>query len=247
VHSLAGDDPSVCRKYVKEKLKNVFSKPGQSNLGVDDEVQGTTNGKSFAFALNLWGEAGPIEGTPAAVYLTSRRCASSIGMSWPQDLRFHPACPFGALRFPALIGLVRDVVTGDPIGIHRTALSDDGASKRAMPGGLQPKMMLGRASRAAVQLHPAGSVLGIAEGIETALSAQKVFNVPVWGAMSAGGIRSFPLVHGISRLLVFADNDDAGLSAAEACGGRYSTAGVEVEIRYPTIPGSDWNDFVRTK
>ena len=87
--------------------------------------------------------------------------------------------------------------------------------------------------------------LGIAEGVETALSAHQIFKMPVWAVMSANGVRSFPLIHGISRLVVFADNDDAGLSAAHACGCRYSKAGVEVEIRYPPVPGSDWNDFLQ--
>ena len=243
VHSFAGDDEFVCREYVKRKLKNL-SKSGQLTLEVDDEVQGPTNTKSSAFASCLWAEAQAIAGTLAAVYLGARGCAPGLGASWPGDLRFHPECPFGPSRVPALIALIRHVVTGQPTGIHRTALSDEGASKRVMPPGLQPKMMLGRAAGAAIHLRNASTYLGLAEGIETALSAQKIFKVPVWAALSASGISSFPVVHGISRLFVFADNDAAGLSAARKCKRRYKEAGIEAEIRYPSKVDSDWNDYL---
>jgi putative DNA primase/helicase len=160
VHSFAGDDPSNCRKYVKEKLKDLH-KLHHDTLEVDDKVQEPTKTQGSAFALRLWAEALPVEGTPAAVYLTSRGCAPTTRTSWPPDLRFHPACPFGTFNFPTLIGLTLDVVTGEPAGIHRTALSDDGVSKRVRkppreetagrkgrwPSGLQPKMMLARISQ----------------------------------------------------------------------------------------------------
>lgn len=245
VYSLAGDDPTVCRKYVEEKLKSI-SKCVQLTPDLDDKVQGPTSTKSSAaLALYLWAEAIPVDGTPASTYLTLRDCAPTTGTWWSLDLRFHPACPFGPYRFPALIALTRDVVTGEPTGIHRTALSDDGATKRMMPGNLSPKMTLGCASGAAIHLRNAGDLLGIAEGIETALSAQKIFKVPVWAALSASGIGSFPVIYGLSRLFVFADNDGPGLAAARTCKRRYRGAGIEAQIRYPAKHGTDWNDYLR--
>ena len=244
VYSLAGDDPKACHDYINSLLQSA-SDLGPIGLDFRDPVAAPTKTKSIATALCLWNEAEPIEGTLADFYVNSRGCAPATGTSWSSDLRFRQACPFGTFSSPALIGLMRDAVTGEPTGIHRTALSDDGSGKRAMPNGFQSKMMLGRASGAAIQLYPAGTCLGLAEGIETALSARKIFKVPVWAAMSATGIRSFPLIHDISLLVVFADNDAAGLSAAHACGCRYSGAGIDVEIRYPPVPGSDWNDFLQ--
>jgi putative DNA primase/helicase len=140
---------------------------------------------------------------------------------------------------------MRDVVTGDAVGIHRTALSDGCASKRVMPNGLQSKMMLGRAAGAAIQLHSAGACLGLVEGIETALSAERIFKVPVWAALSAGGIGSFPVIYGITRLFIFADNDAAGVSAGRRCRRRYVQAGAVAEVWRPTKPGSDWNDYLQ--
>jgi putative DNA primase/helicase len=243
LHSFAGDDPADCAAYVEALLRQVaVSRP--IRLDLNEEAEPKRKAKSTEVALRLWSEGEPIVGTPAAVYLSLRRCAPTTGMAWPQDLRFHPACPFGPCRFPALIARTRDVVTGEPTGIHRTALSDDGATKRVMPGDLPSKMTLGCASGAAIHLGNAGALLGIAEGIETALSAQKIFKVPVWAALSASGIGSFAVIHGLSRLFVFADNDGPGRAAARTCQRRYRGAGIEVQIRYPSEHGTDWNDYL---
>jgi hypothetical protein len=243
VHSFAGDDLGECRAYVKKLLAEIASN-GSIPLNLEDDAVQHTKADAPAGALRIWNEAQPIAGTPAGAYLVSRNCAPFEGEPWPADLRFHPACPFRTFKFPALVALVRDAVTGEPTGIHRIALKDDGAGKREMPDGMSPKMMMGRAKHAAVQLHPRGSQLGLAEGIETALSGHWIFKMPVWAAMSAGGIREFPIVYGIKFLRIFADHDEAGLSAARICKRRHEAAGIEVEVRYPPEFGSDWNDYL---
>ena len=205
-----------------------------------------TRGETRAHALTIWQEAQPIDGTPAAVYLQTRKCGPVNGEPWPSDLRFHSECPFSWKRAPALVALMRNAVTGEPNGIQRIAIKDDGSGKREMPDGIPSKMMLGASKSAAVCLHNAGSQLGLAEGIETALSAHRIFRMPVWAAMSACGIREFPVIRGIKFLGIFADHDKAGRSAARMCKRRYEAAGTGtvVEIRYPPDPNSDWNDFL---
>jgi putative DNA primase/helicase len=146
-----------------------------------------------------------------------------------------------------MIALMRDVRTGQPVGIHRTALNDEGTGKRVMPSGASAKKMLGQAQGAAILLQPASSTLGIAEGIETAISASQMFDVPVWAVMSAGGIRSFPFLHGLKDLTIFADQDEVGLKAAQTCALRHAKAGTHVEIRYPPAVRSDWNSYHLTE
>jgi hypothetical protein len=144
-----------------------------------------------------------------------------------------------------MVALLRDIVTHGPCGIHRTALLHDGGCKQNMPDGMDCKMMLGRAKRAAVMIAQAAERMGIAEGIETAISAQQIFEIPVWSVGSGHGIAQFPVLPGIRHLTIFADYDEAGLRAAEECYWRYKNAGVPIEVRHPSTLGTDWNDYLR--
>ena len=73
-------------------------------------------------ALKIWSQSRPLRGTLAEYYLRSR------GIEVPAEarevLRFHAECPFDGRTVPALVALVRDIVTDEPVAIHRTALTD---------------------------------------------------------------------------------------------------------------------------
>jgi putative DNA primase/helicase len=140
-----------------------------------------------------------------------------------------------------MLALITDAVTGEPIGVHRTAIKDDGSGKRF---GAESKKMLGVARRGAVRLHAASEHLGIAEGIETALSAEQMFGTAVWATLSKDGIAGFPVITGVKRLTIFADHDDAGITAARKCGRRYEMSGIAGEIHIPPVVISDWNDWL---
>jgi putative DNA primase/helicase len=80
---------------------------------------------------SLWRSCRPIEpGTVAAVYLENRRCIIP-----PGDLRWHPALAYVKDRRepvhvgPALVALVTDVKTAEPISLHRTWIPADGTAK----------------------------------------------------------------------------------------------------------------------
>lgn len=227
VTSFAGDDFRECRDHVK------------AVLGLDDRepqplppapVQLLDKTAQIRKALRIWTEAQPIEGTSASTYLLSRGGIVYSG----EALRFHPACPFRSERHPAMVGLMTDIVTGEPCGIHRTALLPDGSGKAA-PG----KMMLGRAQNAVVRLHEDADVtsrLCIAEGIETALATA---DRPIWACLSAGTMKAFPVLQGIEAITIYADHDMAGIAAANECGERWFAADREVTQIMPSTLGFD--------
>jgi putative DNA primase/helicase len=165
--------------------------------------------------LELWYEAPDAHGTPVETYLANR----PGGLTLPPGanvLRYHPACPFAGSKTPAMVALVRNIETNEPQAIHRTALDTSGR-KIEIDG--KDKMALGPISGGAIKLTANENVtiaLGIAEGIETALSLQLLpewAGSPVWSVISASGIAKFPLLPGIETLVIGCDHDPAGEKA----------------------------------
>lgn len=206
---------------------------------VEDRVKGADVAGPSAtldLARRIWREAVAPVGTLVESYLASRGVSVEA-----TPLRFHPACPRGAELLPAMVALMTDPVTGQPGGVHRTFLASDGSGKATG----QAKMMAGNAGVIRLSVDDEVTAgLGIAEGIETALSVMQGFGWrPVWAAASAGAIAKFPILPGIEALTIFADPDGAGLRAAEECATRWRAA--EREARIIAAPSGDWNDVHR--
>jgi putative DNA primase/helicase len=239
VHSFSGNDPVECKSYVLQELSitnlsKVISKPISSKS------------HTIKIAQSLWDTADQIAGTAAHRYL-KHRCFLDKKSLLPTDLRFSPSCHFGKNKAPALIGKMVHAQVDTFLGIHRTAICAEGTGKLDFSNGTSNKMMLGCASCAVIKLSPFSYVLGIAEGIETALSASSHFNIPVWAVLTAGGMARFPIIPNIQQLIIFADNDHVGEQAADQCAKRYYSAGVTGEIRAPPSQFKDWNNFATQK
>ncbi len=127
---------------------------------------------------------------------------------------------------------------GKFIAIHRTYLKLDGSGKAAVS---TPKMALGSLQDGAVRLGRAGKVLGLAEGIETALSAQQLFELPVW-AVLGGRFDRVAIPADVIELQVFADNGAPGQEAAAKARDVFTKAGKRVAVRCPPQGFGDWND-----
>ena len=192
-------------------------------------------------AMALWRSCQQlVAGCPVIRYLQHRACPVP-----PNDVRWHPALrhPFGYVG-PCLVALVTDVVTGEPINLHRTWLAADGSGKAPLD---RPRLLLKghRKAGGVVRLWPDDEVtlgLCVAEGVETALSAAFGFG-RAWACLDAGNLAGLPALDGIEALTIVADHDAAGLKAAAACAERWLVAGREVRIwRAPDL-GDDLNDY----
>lgn len=197
-----------------------------------------------AFGRELWAACAGLAGTIGEAYLQARACVIPPADG---DLRFHPALKHGpsGMIGPALVALVTDAVTFQPLTLHRTWIRADGSKAPFDP----PRMLLGghRKAGGVVRLWPEEAVssgLGLAEGIETALTLAHAFK-PVWACVDAGNLASMPVLEGIGSLTIATDNDRAGIAAADACAARWAAQGRDVRIAMPDVEGADMNDMAR--
>lgn len=196
-----------------------------------------------AEARRIWTESAPIAGTVADTYL--RRARRIAIDPLPEALRCHPALPAGSDGFcyPAMVAAVVGSA-GDVLAIQRTFLRPDGIGKAQMPAA---KRSLGPLADGAVRLAPAGPTLGLAEGIETALSAAELFMLPVW-AMLGLRYERVALPAGVRNIVIFGDRGEAGEKAADAARESYRGRGYRVAVRVtPTAEHKDWNDVLRSR
>lgn len=189
------------------------------------------------YGLELWDQCQPLAGV-ALAYLKNRKCfAPKYG-----DLRYHPAVkhPSGYTG-PALVALITDIHTNKPLSLHRTWITATGKAD------VQPvRMLLGNHSiiNGVIRLTPddeVNSLLGIAEGIETALSLA-LAPLPVWATIDAGHLSKFHVLNGIQTLVIAQDKDPAGIAAASTCAARWAGAGKTVYVTNQTQ--NDLNDVV---
>lgn len=189
-----------------------------------------------AAALHLWHQGRVLDGTIGERYLAARGLPGVGGA-----LRFHPAVPDGPFpltRFrPALLAAVRD--EHSLLAVHRTFLTP----------GIDPvpradgRRALGSLGHGAVRLEPAGAILGLAEGIETALSVGVLFGIPCWAVLGAARFGRIAIPSDVSTLMLFLDQDPAGRAAETRARTAYGKR-FTVIARYPAIEGQDWNDIL---
>ena len=191
----------------------------------------------------MWKSGQPISvSDPAGKYLISRlgEIPDSPCLRFVPSLR-HPGAEIP--HKPAMIGMVKDP-EGRPHRIHRTFLTEDG---HKAPGGRARMLSSGPLTPgSAIQLSACTDTLGVAEGIETALSASRRFGVPVWAAMNANNLGLFKPPTGVDRLMVFGDFDAnfTGQAAAYRLANRLAVKGdVAVSVHIPE--SGDWNDALR--
>lgn len=193
-------------------------------------------------ALRLWREAAVLAGSDAGAYLAAR----GIAVTSP-DLRFHAQMPLGPkvhVRFlPALVAAVRN--DEGVLALHRTFL-EPGQPRLARFD--QPKRALGSLGTGAVRLAgPRGGRLGLAEGIETALSAMQLFDIPCWAALGNERFGLVTIPESVRVLHLFIDHDSGGILAEQRAREAYAAEGRRIVTRCPDKQGFDWNDVLMAR
>lgn len=192
-------------------------------------------------AAYLWAQSQPITGTPAETYFKSRGCRVPPDDG---DVRYLPA---RGDHPHAMLARITDAVTAESISLHFTRLAPDGRGKA---GSQHDKRLLGghRKAGGVIRLWPDETVtngLAVSEGIESGLCAAHAVT-PVWAAIDAGNLASFPVLAGIEALLIVADNDVSGTGqrAARECARRWHAEGRDVRIALSATTGHDAADEI---
>jgi phage/plasmid primase-like uncharacterized protein len=192
----------------------------------------------------VWAQCMPLTpGDPVALYLRSRGFADV----WPLSsvLRVHPALPYwqdGKTlgTFPAMVAPIV-APDGRTVALHRTYLTADG-NKARVPTVKKLTAAAGPLAGACIPLHKVNGVIGIAEGIETALAAWCASGVPTVAAFCAGNLSAWQWPAGVHQLVIFADADKAGREAADALRARALARHLRCSVMTPSDDGADWCD-----
>jgi putative DNA primase/helicase len=245
VDSFAGNDPMLCRDYVRARLgmpawapnrerksgerEGVAAKPPLPPTRQREKARtlSPANKRLFESCHTITSES------IAGNYLAGRGCALPHEDG---DLRWHPNILHWrtGTRWPALVALITDVISNTPISLHFTFLAKDGSGKAPIE---RPRLVLKDHQMAGgvVRLWPDAHVtygLLVGEGIETVLSAARVFT-PVWACLNAGNVRTFPVLPGIDAITILQDDDEAGRRSTKACAERWTAAGRETRVWAP--------------
>jgi hypothetical protein len=184
------------------------------------------------------------EGDPVYRYLC-RRLAIDAFAALP-CLRLHPALDYWHEgerlgTFPAMVAQVT-APDGRLLALHRTYLTADG-HKADVPTVKKLTSACGPLAGASIRLQqPQRGVIGVAEGIETALAASLASGVPTVAAYCASALAGFLWPARMQRLVIFADADRAGREAADTLRARALRADLRVNVMSPSDEGSDWAD-----
>jgi hypothetical protein len=255
VHSHCGDEWTLCKDYVRERLGLPQWQPGDGRdrrvdpsrlkaferAAVEAEAERrplTQNDRArIEHARAVWDEATDPRGTLAERYLRSRALALDDDVAG-KVLRYHPRCFWRdentgtTVRVPALVAVFRSVDDDAVTAIQRVALTAEGAKIG--------RRMLGIVHRAAVKLDQVGDTLHVGEGVETMMAARQLGLAPAWALGSAGMVAHFPVIS-TGHLRICGERDQASERAVKLCTRRWQAAGRQVQVVLPTV-GKDLND-----
>lgn len=191
-------------------------------------------------ALSLWKKAQPVTGTKAESYLRSR----GITIDLPPTIRFLPDhVHLDQLHLPAMICAVQ--AGNRRVLSVQVTLLDPRADRKAQVS--IPRKTTGPLSDGAIRLAKHGSILGLAEGTETALSAMELFDMPCWSSLGCKRLGSVKLPIEVDEVHLFADNDAPGREAADKAADAYNRQGRRVLLRFPPEQFNDWNDVLKNR
>lgn len=189
----------------------------------------------------LWRASVPIaRGDAVDRYLRAR----GLGLDdYPEALRTVERARVSFDQWlPCMVAVVVDV-DGKPASLHRTFLGDGCKANIESPRKMMPGPI---PEGACVRLSGPREEICLAEGIETALAVERLFQTPCWATISAAMMAKWIAPPFVKSVTIFADNDAnyTGHAAAYALAKRLVARGVEANVRLPEDRDTDWCDVL---
>ncbi|TWO71562.1 zinc-binding protein [Caenimonas sedimenti] len=170
--------------------------------------------------VEIWEASRPvIDNDPVHRYLQHRVPGLTIA---PRMIRLHPALDYWAPpddpnekpvllgKFPAMIAKAFDP-GGAFVQLHKTYLTAEGR-KADVPMVKKNEKGIGINGFAVPIMEVTGDTLGFAEGIESALAAAMLRQVPVWPCLNGPSMAAFDLptklIGKVKRAMIFEDHDE---------------------------------------
>lgn len=235
----SGDGLMLAEKVTGLPMRDVIKKVQSLASTVEARpVKERDHAKELNAIRSLWDRAGrPADDGPVARYLTRR-----LGRHWRSyAIREIMDCweAGSQTRMPAMVARVEDW-EGNIVNCHLTYLTAEGVkiTKRVMPGSLPDGCYI-------PLWRSQDGVLGVAEGIETAMAAAARFKLPVVAAVNANRLAAWEPPAGVTEVYVLGDNDESYTGQAAA----YNLArklvlkhGLKAHVMIPPEGGTDWAD-----
>lgn len=234
LQEVTGKDFPTLAKEVDALIGNDYATEKRAPTQAMDKVK---DAKDRFLSLSV------VAGTQAQEYLQSR-CIYAMPR---RGVRYSPAeYDNGAGRVIPCMFAIASNEYGEPVYKHLTYIEN--GKKAELDIVRRMHTLQEYQGSVAVKLFETGAVLGIAEGIESALSAASIYKMPVWSTINATIMQRFRAPTGVASLYIFADNDKngTGLAAAFACGRANILSNNDVQkvyIRWP-LKLNDFNDML---
>lgn len=232
-HCFGGCDYRDIRRAYFGNGAEVYSRIG-SGFRRPIATNPASKSRNLEVVQSLLQESKPVRGTLGEHYLNSRGITSL-----PDAIRFHPKL-WHSDDNRNYAGLLLSIPSlGQPIALHRTYLSCDGA-KRDRRRLSSP---LGHGAYLLELLGP----LVVGEGLESTLSWWQLNGAPsctLVAALDAATLCKLDLPDlPTKQLIITPDNDVVGMRSADELRRRAVSRGWKVEVNAPP-PDKDWNDIL---
>lgn len=227
-------------KEIANRISNILGKSQNYEPKKPDQEE-IENRKRMK---TLWEASGwPSEVGPVAYYLKRR-----VGCLWPSNsIREGFGLVWEGQKWAAMVSKII-THTDQAVNLHLTYLDAEGHKadvikpKRVMSGKLP--------DGCAVRLGKATPAMGVAEGIESAISASILYDMPVWACVNGTLLSKWIPPEIAEEVHIFGDNDAnyTGQAKAFMLANRLEVQFKRrVKVIIPPVVGKDMNDVHRDK